>query len=92
VDDVDLCLHEFRYRFSEHDPGYMPRRPQGRKRLAMPSVVMRGPSSAIANARESSDGASTANGTGAGSKARKANANGNSSGSTNNKKQKTTSG
>ena len=40
VDDCDVCLHEFRYRYSEHVPAYDPRRSTGRKKLAMPAALM----------------------------------------------------
>ena len=40
VDDCDVCLHEFRYRYSEHVPTYDPRRSTGKKKLAMPVALM----------------------------------------------------
>lgn len=86
VDDIDLCLHEFRYRYSKHDPAFMPRRSQGKKRLAMPSAVMRGPSASTANERWSGSGTSRAAGTG--SRTKKSYMNGSSSGRGKNKKGK----
>ena len=42
VDDVDLTLHEFRYRFSKVVPPFRLRRPIGRKVLALPAIPFRG--------------------------------------------------
>lgn len=42
VDDVDMCLHEFRYRFNQKIPSFKPRRSIGKKLLALPSLPFRG--------------------------------------------------
>ena len=49
VDDCDVCLHEFRYRYSREVPDYKPRRSVGRKKFAMPAVTMRGSAALMAN-------------------------------------------
>mmetsp|Transcript_31755 Transcript_31755/g.93187 ORF Transcript_31755/g.93187 Transcript_31755/m.93187 type:complete len:1352 (-) Transcript_31755:118-4173(-) len=56
VDDCDVCLHEFRYRYSEHVPAYDPRRSTGRKKLAMPTVAMRGSAALMAKRRSPNPG------------------------------------
>ena len=40
VGDCDVCLHEFRYRYSREVPGYKPRRSVRMKKFAMPAVTM----------------------------------------------------
>eukprot|EP00536_Pseudo-nitzschia_multiseries_P015961 jgi/Psemu1/219700/e_gw1.988.10.1 len=42
VDDVDVCLHEFRYRFNQKIPSFKRKRSIGRKILAMPALPFRG--------------------------------------------------
>ena len=59
VDDCDVCLHEFRYRYSMEVPDYKPRRSVGRKKFAMPAVAMRGSAALMAN-RHSLDPCSSA--------------------------------
>ena len=49
VDDCDVCLHEFRYRYSRNAPGYVPRRSTGKKKFAMPVVAMRASVAMVAN-------------------------------------------
>ena len=44
VDDVDMCLHEFRYRFNRKIPTFKRRRSMGRKILALPALPFRGKS------------------------------------------------
>lgn len=44
VDDVDVCLHDFRYRFSSKTPTFKPRRSIGKKILALPALPFRGKS------------------------------------------------
>ena len=44
VDDVDMCLHEFRYRFNRKIPSFKRRRSIGRKILALPALPFRGKS------------------------------------------------
>ena len=41
VEDIDYCLHEFRYRFSKEVPPLSFTRPKGKKRFALPSTLMR---------------------------------------------------
>ena len=68
VDDCDVCLHEFRYRYSREVPDYKPRRSAGRKKFAMPAVAMRRSAALMAN-RHSLDPGSSAQ-AGAGKKPR----------------------
>jgi len=42
VDDVDVCLHEFRYRFNKNIPCFKRRRSIGKKILALPAMPFRG--------------------------------------------------
>jgi len=42
VDDVDVCLHEFRYRLNKKMPSFKRRRSIGKKILAMPALPFRG--------------------------------------------------
>jgi hypothetical protein len=44
VDDVDMSLHEFRYRFNNKIPSFKRRRSIGRKILALPALPFRGKS------------------------------------------------
>jgi hypothetical protein len=44
VDDVDMSLHEFRYRFNKKIPSFKRRRSIGRKILALPALPFRGKS------------------------------------------------
>jgi hypothetical protein len=44
VDDVDMSLHEFRYRFNKKIPAFKRRRSIGRKILALPALPFRGKS------------------------------------------------
>eukprot|EP00533_Pseudo-nitzschia_delicatissima_P011806 CAMPEP_0197272912 /NCGR_PEP_ID=MMETSP1432-20130617/10563_1 /TAXON_ID=44447 /ORGANISM="Pseudo-nitzschia delicatissima, Strain UNC1205" /LENGTH=473 /DNA_ID=CAMNT_0042738517 /DNA_START=31 /DNA_END=1452 /DNA_ORIENTATION=- len=44
VDDVDICLHEFRYRFNRKIPSFKRRRSTGKKILALPAMPFRGKS------------------------------------------------
>ena len=41
VEDIDYCLHEFRYRFSKEVPPLSFSRPRGKKRFALPSTLMK---------------------------------------------------
>ena len=41
VEDIDYCLHEFRFRFSKEVPPIAFSRPKGKKRFALPSTLMR---------------------------------------------------
>jgi len=41
VEDIDYCLHEFRYRFSKNVPKLPNRRARGKKRFAMSAPLMR---------------------------------------------------
>ncbi len=42
VDDIDVCLHEFRYRFNSKIPPFKLRRSVGKKILALPALPFRG--------------------------------------------------
>ena len=44
VDDVDMCLHEFRYRFNKKIPSFKRRRSIGKRILALPALPFRGKS------------------------------------------------
>jgi len=41
VEDIDYCLHEFRFRYSKDVPPLSFSRPRGKKRFALPSTLMR---------------------------------------------------
>mmetsp|Transcript_52963 Transcript_52963/g.61159 ORF Transcript_52963/g.61159 Transcript_52963/m.61159 type:complete len:637 (-) Transcript_52963:271-2181(-) len=42
VDDIDITLHEFRYRFSTKLPAFRKKRLVGKKILALPAMIFRG--------------------------------------------------